>query len=101
MGSAVQSAVERFVTVGETIADENPDIQPEMYDACHEARTAGEGEFVFLYRFNTWRFIFPPSFAEENFFYYILFENLSERLGKVRGISSCLCLPLDGQCAVS
>lgn len=41
VGSAVQSAVERFVTVGETIADENPDIQPEMYDACHEARSAG------------------------------------------------------------
>uniref|UniRef100_A0A914WAU3 Alpha-catulin n=1 Tax=Plectus sambesii TaxID=2011161 RepID=A0A914WAU3_9BILA len=41
VGTAVQAAVERFVTVGETIADENPDIQPEMYDACHEARTAG------------------------------------------------------------
>lgn len=27
--------------VGETIADENADIQPEMYDACHEARLAG------------------------------------------------------------
>lgn len=42
IGNAVQSAVERFVTVGETIADENPDIQPEMYEACHEARTAGQ-----------------------------------------------------------
>lgn len=41
VGSAVQSAVERFVAVGESIADENPDIQPEMYDACQEARTAG------------------------------------------------------------
>lgn len=41
VGNAVQSAVERFVTVGETIADENPEIQPEMYDACSEARAAG------------------------------------------------------------
>lgn len=41
IGGAVQAAVERFVVVGETIADENPDIQPEMYDACHEARLAG------------------------------------------------------------
>lgn len=29
------------MVVGETIADENPDVQPEMYDACHEARVAG------------------------------------------------------------
>lgn len=29
------------MAVGETIADENADIQPEMYDACHEARLAG------------------------------------------------------------
>ncbi|KAI6203796.1 Alpha-catulin [Aphelenchoides besseyi] len=57
IGSAVEIAVERrvlwlfsvvegffgfrFVVVGESIADENPDIQPEMYDACHEARHAG------------------------------------------------------------
>ncbi|CAD5206296.1 unnamed protein product [Bursaphelenchus okinawaensis] len=41
IGSAVEIAVERFVVVGESIADENPDIQPEMYDACHEARQAG------------------------------------------------------------
>ncbi|CAD5208861.1 unnamed protein product [Bursaphelenchus xylophilus] len=41
IGSAVELAVERFVVVGESIADENPDIQPEMYDACHEARQAG------------------------------------------------------------
>ncbi|VDM96508.1 unnamed protein product [Thelazia callipaeda] len=41
VGSAVEAAIERFVAVGETIADENPDIQPEMYDACHEARIAG------------------------------------------------------------
>ncbi|TKR96650.1 hypothetical protein L596_010642 [Steinernema carpocapsae] len=41
VGSAVEAAIERFVAVGETIADENSDIQPEMYDACHEARLAG------------------------------------------------------------
>ncbi|CAG9533180.1 unnamed protein product [Cercopithifilaria johnstoni] len=41
IGSAVETAIERFVVVGETIADENPDVQPEMYDACHEARLAG------------------------------------------------------------
>ncbi|GMT28147.1 hypothetical protein PFISCL1PPCAC_19444, partial [Pristionchus fissidentatus] len=41
VGTAVESAIERFVAVGETIADENPDVQPEMYDACHEARLAG------------------------------------------------------------
>uniref|UniRef100_A0A0M3HP66 Alpha-catulin n=1 Tax=Ascaris lumbricoides TaxID=6252 RepID=A0A0M3HP66_ASCLU len=41
VGSAVEAAIERFVAVGETIADENADIQPEMYDACHEARLAG------------------------------------------------------------
>uniref|UniRef100_A0A0N4Z1P6 Alpha-catulin n=1 Tax=Parastrongyloides trichosuri TaxID=131310 RepID=A0A0N4Z1P6_PARTI len=41
VGSAVEAAIERFVSVGETIADENPDIQPEMYDACREARYAG------------------------------------------------------------
>jgi hypothetical protein len=41
IGTAVEAAVERFVVVGETIADENPDIQPEMYDACQNARIAG------------------------------------------------------------
>lgn len=30
------------MAVGESIADENPDIQPEMYDACREARSAGD-----------------------------------------------------------
>lgn len=41
IGSAVEIAVERFVVVGESIADENPEIQPEMYNACEEARIAG------------------------------------------------------------
>ncbi|KAJ1525956.1 hypothetical protein ONE63_009141 [Megalurothrips usitatus] len=41
VGQAVNLAVERFVTVGETIADDNPEIKTDMYDACKEARTAG------------------------------------------------------------
>lgn len=42
VGQAVNLAVERFVTVGETIADDNPEIKQDMYDACKEARAAGE-----------------------------------------------------------
>lgn len=42
VGQAVNLAVERFVTVGETIADDNPDIKQDMYDACKEARAAGK-----------------------------------------------------------
>ncbi|CAG5108924.1 Similar to Ctnnal1: Alpha-catulin (Mus musculus) [Cotesia congregata] len=41
VGQAVNLAVERFVTVGETIADDNPEIKQTMYDACKEARVAG------------------------------------------------------------
>ncbi|XP_020280569.1 alpha-catulin [Pseudomyrmex gracilis] len=41
VGQAVNLAVERFVTVGETIADDNPEIKQEMYEACKEARIAG------------------------------------------------------------
>ncbi|XP_075214953.1 alpha-catenin related [Lycorma delicatula] len=41
VGQAVNLAVERFVTVGETIADDNPEIKTEMYLACKEARAAG------------------------------------------------------------
>lgn len=48
VGQAVNLAVERFVTVGETIADDNPDIKQDMYDACKEARAAGEnGKLLF------------------------------------------------------
>lgn len=42
VGQAVNLAVERFVTVGETIADDNPEIKQEMYEACKEARVAGK-----------------------------------------------------------
>ncbi|XP_063225043.1 alpha-catulin isoform X1 [Bacillus rossius redtenbacheri] len=41
VGQAVNLAVERFVTVGETIADDNPEIKVDMYEACKEARAAG------------------------------------------------------------
>lgn len=41
VGQAVNLAVERFVTVGEAIADDNPEIKQDLYDACKEARAAG------------------------------------------------------------
>ena len=41
VGQAVGSAVERFVSVGQSIADENPDIKTDMCIACQDARTAG------------------------------------------------------------
>lgn len=41
MGQSVNFAVERFASVGEAIADDNPEIRNEMYDACKDARTAG------------------------------------------------------------
>ena len=42
VGQAVNLAVERFVTVGEAIAEENPDIRNDMCQACKEARLAGK-----------------------------------------------------------
>lgn len=42
VGQAVNLAVERFVTVGEAIADENPEIRDDMSEACREARLAGQ-----------------------------------------------------------
>jgi len=45
VGQAVNLAVDRFVTVGETIADDNPEIRDDMYDSCKEARSAGEQFF--------------------------------------------------------
>lgn len=41
VGQAVNLAIEKFVTVGETIADDNPEIKCEMYQACKDARSAG------------------------------------------------------------
>lgn len=48
VGQAVNLAVERFVTVGEAIADDNHDIKQDMYDACKEARAAGELLIAFI-----------------------------------------------------
>jgi len=42
VGQAVNLAVDRFVTVGETIADDNPEIRDDMYESCKEARSAGQ-----------------------------------------------------------
>ncbi|RWS04461.1 alpha-catulin-like protein, partial [Dinothrombium tinctorium] len=41
VGQAVNLAVERFAAVGEAMADDNPEIRMEMYDACKDARAAG------------------------------------------------------------
>lgn len=41
VGASVCCAVERFVAVGETIADDNPDVRHSMVLACKEARAAG------------------------------------------------------------
>ncbi|GFN89566.1 alpha-catulin [Plakobranchus ocellatus] len=41
VGQAVSSAVDRFVSVGQSIADENQDIKADMCLACHDARMAG------------------------------------------------------------
>lgn len=42
VGQAVHLAVEKFVAVGETIANDNYDIREDMTAACREARLAGE-----------------------------------------------------------
>ncbi|KAI8516677.1 Alpha-catulin [Branchiostoma belcheri] len=42
VGEAVSLAVDRFVTVGQAIGDQNQEIRQEMYDACQEARAAGD-----------------------------------------------------------
>ncbi|XP_022111474.1 alpha-catulin-like isoform X2 [Acanthaster planci] len=42
VGQAVNLAIERFVSVGEAIGDNNADIKDDMFDACREARLAGE-----------------------------------------------------------
>ena len=51
VGQAVNVAVERFVTVGEAIADDYPEVRQGMYEACKEARQAGK------------RFLFPAGGA--------------------------------------
>ncbi|OWF56469.1 alpha-catulin-like [Mizuhopecten yessoensis] len=41
VGQAVSAAVDRFVIVGQSIADDNDDIRQDMCEACEEARSAG------------------------------------------------------------
>ncbi|XP_060074303.1 alpha-catulin-like [Ylistrum balloti] len=41
VGQAVNLAVDRFVIVGQSIADDNDDIRQDMCEACEEARSAG------------------------------------------------------------
>ncbi|KAL1130353.1 hypothetical protein AAG570_013291, partial [Ranatra chinensis] len=41
VGQAVNVAVERFVTVGESIASDIPELRDDMYRACSQARAAG------------------------------------------------------------
>lgn len=59
--------MERFVTVGETIADDNPEIKQDMYDACKEARTAG------LYHFKSLKYFKKPKKNRNNFTILIFF----------------------------
>ena len=42
VGQAVNLAIERFVSVGEAIAEENEEIRTDMCEACREARIAGQ-----------------------------------------------------------
>lgn len=41
IGHLLNIAVERFITIGEIIAEENIDIKGDMYEAAKEARDAG------------------------------------------------------------
>ena len=41
VGHAVNVAVEKFVLVGQSIAEENDEIRNDMCEACQEARSAG------------------------------------------------------------
>lgn len=54
VGDAVHMAVERFVSVGESIAGENPEIKIDLTDACREARSAGKSilSHVNMHRFS-------------------------------------------------
>jgi hypothetical protein len=47
VGEAVYMAVERFVSVGESIGNENPEIKSDLIDACREARIAGKSNISF------------------------------------------------------
>lgn len=51
VGQAVNLAVERFVTVGETIADDYTEVRQGMYEACKEARQAGKQALNYVNKF--------------------------------------------------
>ena len=40
LGRSIALSVDMLATVGETIADENPEIRGDMLDACRDSRTA-------------------------------------------------------------
>ncbi|XP_032591206.1 alpha-catulin isoform X2 [Drosophila grimshawi] len=42
IGHSLSISVERFITIGEIIAEENTDIKADMYEAAREARDAGK-----------------------------------------------------------
>lgn len=42
VGESVHAAIQRFVSVGETIGNENPEIKSDLIDACRDVRSAGE-----------------------------------------------------------
>ena len=50
VGETVNFAVERFVTVGESIGNENPELREDMCEACWEARQAGEIAFFSFWK---------------------------------------------------
>ncbi|XP_067120821.1 alpha-catulin-like isoform X1 [Centruroides vittatus] len=41
VGQAIYLAVDRFVSIGEAIAEDNPEIKIDMYEVCRDARAAG------------------------------------------------------------
>lgn len=41
VGHAVNLAIERFVTIGEIIAEDNLDIKSDILECCRNARDAG------------------------------------------------------------
>lgn len=42
LGQFVNTSVERFASVGETIGNDNPEVKHDMYDACRDVKTAGK-----------------------------------------------------------
>lgn len=50
--------MERFVTVGETIADDYLEVRQGMYEACKEARQAGKDYSLHLHDFKVRRCYF-------------------------------------------